>query len=73
METHLVYDFLNAHAEDTALQSRLGELDSGSDDEYIRTIARAAEERDVDLSVELVGAWLAEAFAEYDSWIDWAG
>ena len=33
METQLVYDFLNVHAEDVALQSRLGALDDGTDDE----------------------------------------
>ncbi len=69
MQTQLVYDFLNAHAKDAALQSRLARtrhryrrgLRQG--DHRVGERAWRRSHRD------LVATWLSEAFAEYDSWI----
>ncbi len=69
MQTQMVYDFLNAYREDDALQSELDALEPDADEAYVRTIARLANERGVDLPEALVATWLAEASAEYDAWV----
>ena len=69
MHTLMVYDFLNAHADDEALQRELDAIESGTDEDFVRTIARLANDRGVDLPEELVAAWLAEASVEYDAWV----